>query len=128
MKVIIGVEVYQGIVNGVHAFANVKDSTEWFKEYTGVEWYEKLAGDKDLSDNVDQTKLFEIEVDKVVSPGRKYINNLRISFSKRDNVFRVITPDGRWLDEFRLRQDAEDCAMKNHDFRRRGQSQCSTRK
>ncbi len=125
MKLIIGVEVFQGIVNDIHVFPDTQRAAEWFKSYTGVDWYEKLAGDKDLSDNFDQTKLFEVEVNGF--SGRKYINNLRISFSKRDGVFRVVTPDGRWLEEFQHRRDAEDFARRTLDFRRR-RTECSTLK
>lgn len=123
MKLVIGVEVFQGIVTDAHAFPDWGAAQNWFKDYTGV-----VHGSQDsLSDNFDQTKLFEVEVNGF--SGRKYINNLRISFSKRNGVFRVVTPDGRWLEEFQHRQDAEDLARRTLDFRRRGNpTECSTLK
>ncbi len=115
--------MFQGIVHDVFIFPDWGAAQDWFKKYTGV-----VHGSQDpVPDNFDQTKLFEVEVNGF--SGRKYINNLRISFSKRDGVFRVVTPDGRWLEEFQHRQDAEDLARRTLDFRRRGNpTECSTLK
>lgn len=65
MKIWVGVEVYQLIVQGVHLFENFEKAKEWFKEYTGVSW-EDYVGEGNLENGMDvdfdQTKIFEEEI------------------------------------------------------------------
>ena len=44
------------------------------------------------------------------------INNLKIVYSKLYGKWRVKTPDGRVLEEFRLKVDAVKCAKNLKDF------------
>lgn len=49
--------------------------------------------------------------------GTKTVNNLRIKLI--NGMFKVITPDGRWIEEFRKQSDAVKCAEGIKDYTKR---------
>jgi len=64
-KLIIGVEVFQGIVTDAHVFPDWNKAQDWYKDYTGT-----VHGSQDeLSDNFDQTKLFEVDLTDTIAEG-----------------------------------------------------------
>lgn len=68
----VGVEVFQLIVQDVHVFTDPDKAEQWFEDYTGVPYAEYIrwanaegtddAYEYPLSEDYDQTKLFEQEV------------------------------------------------------------------
>lgn len=64
MKIWIGVEVYQLIINDVHVFFTEDDARTWFKDYTGINYNDLLKKPQLLDEDHDQTKIFEVDIDR----------------------------------------------------------------
>ena len=85
VKLYIGVEVQGLIIQDVHVFTDPAKQFEWFKETTGVDYWEytnRLAEGEDsdciLSEDWDQTKLFNVTVDvPVYDKGEDIIAELK---------------------------------------------------
>jgi len=62
LKIYIGVEVYQLIVQDVHLFFKEKEADAWFKKYTGVDHKDFYPDNEPFNEDCDQSKIFEIEL------------------------------------------------------------------